>query len=530
MARTDAVEAGGAFSLLVRDRGGTVAELTELRRFSAEWEREASLALRRGEEEALDAYESHGGATGGEREQLLDALYGAWKADLDAGKTSLMVAADGASVAELNLRAQAGRVVEGAVAVEGLALAGGGTARAGDLVVTRRNDRSLSTGRGFVKNGDRFVVTATGGDGTMTVRRQAGPRELVLPAAYVARHVELGYATSAFRAQGQTVDTAHVLVSPATSRELLYVAATRGREENRLYVETAFDSDPETGHAALTPRQAARQVLRDVLRNTGAEVSAHETLASAQRQSEDLTTLAAEYETLAQAAAAPRVAAMLGRAGLAAHDLVLVERSDAFGPLVACLREAEAGGLDVEGVLPRLVGARGFDDAEDVAAVLHGRAERWAAGARPALPAAGFVAAVVARAGDVEDTDIASALAERDEAIRRRARELTEAALRRGDPWLRRLGAPPPEPARRERWLAAVASVAAYRERWGVADRDRPLGVEAAAVSVDAARHRDRALTAARAAYALGGLPQVTHVPAAAQPDRPLQAGAAIEL
>ena len=284
-AQLGAPEAGGAFSLLVADRGGTVAELTELRRFAAAWEAEASLALRKGEEEALSAYESHGRVTGGERDEVLDALYAAWRADVEDGKTSLMVAADGASVAELNLLARAGRVAAGTVERDGVALAGGAVAGVGDLVVTRRNDRSLVTGRGFVKNGDRFVVTATGKDATLTLRRLGGSGEVVLPAAYVAEHVELGYATSCHRAQGQTVDTAHVLVSPAISRELLYVAATRGREENRLYVETAFDPDPETGHAALTPRQAAREVLRDVLRNAGAEVSAHEALAAAERQS-----------------------------------------------------------------------------------------------------------------------------------------------------------------------------------------------------------------------------------------------------
>ena len=251
-----------------------------------------------------------------------------------------MVAADGASVAELNLLARAGRVAAGTVERYGVALAGGAVAGVGDLVVTRRNDRSLVTGRGFVKNGDRFVVTATGKDATLTLRRLGGSGEVVLPAAYVAEHVELGYATSCHRAQGQTVDTAHVLVSPAISRELLYVAATRGREENRLYVETAFDPDPETGHAALTPRQAAREVLRDVLRNAGAEVSAHEALAAAGRQSEDLVGLAAEYETLAQAAAAPRVVAMLGarraRAGRA--------RPRRAQPGVRAARRLPAGG------------------------------------------------------------------------------------------------------------------------------------------------------------------------------------------
>ena len=71
-----------------------------------------------------------------------------------------------------------------------------------------------------MKNGDRFVVTATNPDGTMAVRRSSGGAEVVLPADYVAQHVELAYATTAYRSQGRTVDTTHSLVSPTTTREV----------------------------------------------------------------------------------------------------------------------------------------------------------------------------------------------------------------------------------------------------------------------------------------------------------------------
>lgn len=524
-AQIGAVEAGGALALLVRDRDGLVAELSDVRRFRSEWERQASLALRLGNKEAVEAYESHGRVTGAQREELLDELYAAWKADVEAGKTSLMVATDASSVAELNRRARAGRVADGDVQPDGVALAGGDLAGVGDEVVTRRNDRSLSTGKGFVKNGDRFVVTATGEDGTMTLRRHGGTGEVVLPAAYVADHVELAYATSCFRAQGRTVDTAHVLVSPATTRELLYVAATRGRGANSLYVETAFDSDPETGHPGLTRREEAREVLSAVLANDGAEASAHEALSSAQRQCEDLATLAAEYETLAQAVAAPRFAAMLERSGLRPPELELVEQSDAFGPLVARLREAEARGHDVEGMLPRLVGARDFGDAKEIAAVLHGRVERWAESACPTRPPPGFVAGLVPRAIRSDEADMARALMEREAVMRSRSRELAEAALARGEQWAQRLGREPSEPARRERWLEALATVVAYRESRGVLDPDRPFGPEDAVASLEAHRHRERAGAAARAACALGRSLQPTGSPVGEPPavERSLQ-------
>ena len=59
MRRCRSVEAGGAFSLLVKDRGDLVPELTDIRRFSSEWEKAASIELRAGNTSAIDAYEAH---------------------------------------------------------------------------------------------------------------------------------------------------------------------------------------------------------------------------------------------------------------------------------------------------------------------------------------------------------------------------------------------------------------------------------------------------------------------------------------
>ena len=48
----------------------------------------------------------------------------------------------------------------------------------------------------------------------------------------------LGYAVTAHRAQGITTDTSHVLADLSTTRENLYVAMTRGRHTNLVYVAT----------------------------------------------------------------------------------------------------------------------------------------------------------------------------------------------------------------------------------------------------------------------------------------------------
>ncbi|MHB1534816.1 MAG: MobF family relaxase, partial [Acidimicrobiales bacterium] len=372
-AQLSAVEAGGAFGLLVADRGDLAPELVDVRRFRSDWEKAASVELRLGHASAIDVYADHGRVAGGNRTDMLEGLYQAWKADVDAGRSSLMIAADTATVADLNRRARADRVAAGTVTEAGLVIAEGQQVGVGDEVITRANNRLLVTGRRWVKNGDRWTVTAANQDGSMAVQRAGGSGEVVLPADYAAAHVELAYATTAHRAQGRTVDTAHAMVAPTTTREVLYVAATRGRESNQLYVDTSFEPDPQTSHDGTTEPQTLAEVLAGVLANEGVEISAHETLRRAQHQAEDFTILAGEYQTLARAAQADRWDALLERSGLDADQLEQVRAIDAYGPLLAALRDAEARGLDVETTFPKLVAARPLTDADDPAAALHGR-------------------------------------------------------------------------------------------------------------------------------------------------------------
>jgi hypothetical protein len=496
-AQMSSVEAGGAFSFLVKDRGDLVPELTDVRRFNSEWEKAASVELRVGNTSAIDTYEAHDRVTSGDRESLLDTVYAAWKADIKAGKSSLMIAGDSATVAELNRRARTDRVAEGAVAESGPAIADGQRAGVGDEIVTRQNNRLLTAGKSWVKNGDRFVVAATKPDGSMTVRRVSGGAEVVLPADYVAQHVELAYATTSYRSQGRTVDTTHSLVSPTTTREVLYVAATRGRESNMIYVDTSFDPDPATGHDGTVAQQSASEVLAGVLANEGADLSAHEVLERAQRHIEDFSVLASEYETVARAAQQQRWDDLLDRSGLEPGRLEQVRQSPAYGPLLAALRDAEVHGLDVGQTLPGLVAIRPLDDAEDPAAVLRDRVERCAQ-VVGSLPRAGrsLIAGLIPRAVDVTDPDIARGLEERVEAMQRRARALAEEAIERNQIWVRRLGIPPTDPRARERWNEAITTVVAYRDRWNVDDDHLPLGPKGPTRSIDAINQRNLARAA----------------------------------
>ena len=185
---------------------------------------------------------------------------------------------------------------------------------------------------------------------------------------------------------------------------------------------------------------------------------------------------------------------------LTAAQAHAVVASDAFGPLAATLRRAEAHHHDVDALFPRLVAVRGFDDAADIAAVLDARLARATAHpsgsgrtARPALLIAGLVPEAVGRM----DADMRQALDERRELIEQRAASLARAAIRDQEPWTRALGTPPRDPQRASAWRRQLQIVAAYRDRYTITG-DRPLGVPAESI----AQRRDAASAATALALA----------------------------
>ncbi len=240
-AQLGAVDAGGAFHMLATDRRDTPT-LSDVHRFAEDWEADASLQLRSGNTAAINAYLDHGRVHSGDRDQLLHDLVDAWHTDTQHGLDSIIIATDDASVRELNGIAQAHRRDAGAVEPGNTELSDGHTAGVGDSVVTRRNDRRLRIADQWVKNGDTWTVTATHTDGSITVSDHRDCT-IQLPADYTRDHVELGYAATVHRAQGRTVDTAHALIHDTATREGLYVAATRARAGNHLYLTTEATGD-----------------------------------------------------------------------------------------------------------------------------------------------------------------------------------------------------------------------------------------------------------------------------------------------
>ncbi|WP_123917949.1 MobF family relaxase [Georgenia muralis] len=494
-AQLQSVDAGGAFNMLVQARDGDLAQLVEVRRFVHEWEKHASLALRDGDPTAIDAYAAHRRILEGTTEAMVDAAYQAWQHELQTGMSSILVTEAAESVRQLNERARAERIQAGVTStLREVGLREEARASVGDVVITRRNDRRLRTSEGtWVRNGDRWTVTHVGRDGTLDVHRAAdlAGASVRLPAGYVARHVDLGYAVTAHRAQGLTVDTAHVVVSPSTTRENLYVSMTRGRHANTAYV--ALDQ-PDPLHA--TPAEtgtSARTVLFGVLNHSGLELSAHQTTTAEQERWTGIAQLAAEYETIATTTQQDRWTRLVtdtltGAGGLTTAEAAQATESEAFTVLTAELRRAEANHHDVDTLLPRLVAQRTLLDADDIAAVLTARLAR--ATARPAPGTTpDLVAGIFPAASGPMPADFARALAERRQLIETRAQTLAEAAVRDRAAWVSRIGGRPHSAGDRERWLAELAVIAAYRDRYAITS-PAPLGASTQTLAQGRDRHR----------------------------------------
>lgn len=505
-AQLQSVDAGGAFELLVHDRGDA-PELVDVHRFTHAWEKTASLDLRHGHTDIIDTYDANARIHDGETEEMVDSAYAAWRADLIAGRATVLVSDSNESVTALNTRARTDLILDGVVrGPREAGLQDGTRAATGDVVITRRNDRRLRVGRGWVRNGDRWNVMDVRDDGSMSLQRAGATwgATVIVPADYVAEHVELGYAVTSYRAQGITTDTAHVLVDSAMTRENLYVAMTRGRDANTAYV--AVDQ-PDAAHDVPHPgdNQAAtgRSVLYGVLQHTGAELSAHETIAAEQETWGSIAQLAAEYETIAAAAQHDRWATLIQRSGLTDTQAADVLASDAFGPLTAELRRAEANHHNVDALFPKLVNARRLDDADDVAAVLHHRvamATARQAGSGRTRKTPRLIAGLIPEATGTMSNEMRQALNERRELIEARVDAVLDRALDEAAPWTTELGPQPTDARKLSTWQRAARVVAAYRDRYQVTT-DMALGTQAESVAqkIDAARAR-AALDAARRA------------------------------
>jgi hypothetical protein len=239
-----AIGAGGALRD-IKTRHGAV-QLTELHRLTDPAEAAASLTIREGDPSGLEFYLDHGRVHVGDRATTTEDAFNVWVSDRAAGLDAIMLAPTRDLVADLNRRARAHRLNHSPAAPE-VRLADGNQASAGDVIITRSNDRRLRlTATDWVKNGDRWTITGIGQNGDLTVRHNRSRLTVSLPADYVQHSTGLGYVTTIHAAQGVSADTMHGLICGQESRQQLYTMLTRGRHANHLYLQVVGDGDPHT--------------------------------------------------------------------------------------------------------------------------------------------------------------------------------------------------------------------------------------------------------------------------------------------
>ena len=263
-----AVGRGGMFGLLVDTFTGI--ELERVHRFDNDWEREASLRLRRGDVSVADVYEQHGRLHGGTRTQMERASVNAWWERRQTGAKGLLMSPTNETTERLNLRAQQLRIRAGQIDPGGAnIIVGPYTLHVGDEIATRQNDRTLTTDRNeMVRNRAVWTIQHVGDDDSLTVTGKHGT--VGLPAGYVAEHVELAYARTVMGAQGRNVQGGATLFDKPTDVRNLYVAMSRGTGMNEAFIVTTGEQTPVDVFAQAIatdwidlPAHARRAELRD---------------------------------------------------------------------------------------------------------------------------------------------------------------------------------------------------------------------------------------------------------------------------
>ena len=264
-AQQAAITAGGMFSALTdHDAIPTVALLT-LHRFNDEAEAAATVRLRRGEPDSLDYHRRNERVTHSPAAHTAEHAAQWWEHRRD--RTTVISAPSMELVHAVNAAIAARRAELGETG-DAIAVAAVQPVRLGEIIITRRNARKITTNSGrWIRNGDRWTVTGSDGRNGVTVAAHDQPDETaVIPASYLRRWTQLGYCTTHTRAQSVTVDEALAVVDNSTRLPSAYVGLTRGRDANWLHAITdieSHDPDAPTEHLDLEAVLAGLLERRD---------------------------------------------------------------------------------------------------------------------------------------------------------------------------------------------------------------------------------------------------------------------------
>ena len=466
------IEAGGAFRGIKNRLPAT--ELVEVRRQPFGWERDALDLIREGRSrDAIDAYLEHDRiVVTTSSEETRCRLIADWWATQEDREPAVMIAAHRSDVADLNARARslmgaAGKLGDDALEVGGLPFA------SGDRVMTLKNSSRLG-----VSNGDRGTVTRV--DPTrseITFRRDDGTL-ITLPGVYLeAGHLTHAYAMTGHKTQAMTTNKAFVLGDETLYREWTYVAMSRGRNDNRLYVVAGVDIErEEVGGEVATIQEPLEEVI-DAVGRSRAKDLAVDVYETDEVRNKSMSELRREWDALGIALKdmPPDVSDEQERVR---EERSRVERSMAKERVIATDARSRLSALGLwarrrdRATVRRL--EQQISNAEKVESRLLKESERLAR-----------KSSELDRAAQHHERWIV----DNAPSIRRRfalERELwwreQQAALAAEVDMptylTRTVGERPGRPSERAAWHQAVRAIESYRARWGVNDPDRALGDE----------------------------------------------------
>jgi conjugative relaxase-like TrwC/TraI family protein len=284
---------GGMFAQLCTDLPWT-QQLSEVWRMTDPAERHASLVLRDGEpkaiREAVDWYRKHDRLHCGDAITMAADALAAYTADTKLGRDALLVCDTTEMVDALNLRIQRERMAPDAATVT---VARGQRVAVGDVIISRRNDPTIEIRPGSrtaeppasVRNGNRWRVAIID-----TERNLIGAERLddkaptVFDQNYFREHVSLGYAVTVHSAQGVTADASLAVLREDTTRNLLYVAMTRGRHANIAHIYERTTEANEFSHEEPAGTHVAQRgdgceaatLIHRILANDEPAITAHD--------------------------------------------------------------------------------------------------------------------------------------------------------------------------------------------------------------------------------------------------------------
>ncbi|MFD1105172.1 Ti-type conjugative transfer relaxase TraA, partial [Sphingobium olei] len=225
------IEAGAAFRALHERHGGV--EITQVRRQHEDWQQNATRHFATGRTgEAIAAYADKSMVHQAEtREAARSDLVGRWDRERQASPDAsrIILTHTNAEVRDLNEAAREAMRVDNELGDDVMVKTERGDRQfaSGDRIMFLRNERSME-----VKNGTLGTVEKVS-DGHMAVRTDDGRSVAFDVKDY--RDLDHGYAATIHKAQGMTVDRAHVLATPGMDRHGAYVALSRHRDGVQLH-------------------------------------------------------------------------------------------------------------------------------------------------------------------------------------------------------------------------------------------------------------------------------------------------------